>query len=66
MLHFSDGKTAVTYDRLTKNRDILKIIIDSFKDSVKPGKNIVDCCRRKHGFTAMATYVSSIHSRQAA
>ena len=36
-LHFPDNEAAVTGDRLAKIQNILQIIIDSFKNSVKFG-----------------------------
>lgn len=40
-LHFSDNTTARTKDRLNKLRNIVEAIVDTFKNTVKPGKNIV-------------------------
>ncbi|XP_066595467.1 piggyBac transposable element-derived protein 4-like [Prorops nasuta] len=40
-LHFSDDTTARTEDRLHKIRNIIEAIVDNFKSSIKPGKNIV-------------------------
>ena len=40
-LHFSNNETAIIDDRLGKIRNIVKIIVDSFKNAVKPEKNIV-------------------------
>lgn len=40
-LHFPDNTTARTEDRLHKIRIIIEAIVDNFKSSVKPGKNIV-------------------------
>lgn len=40
-LHFSDNTTARTEDRLNKIRNIVQAIVDTFKSSIKPGKNIV-------------------------
>lgn len=40
-LHFSDNTTARTEDRLNKIRNIVEAIVDTFKNAVKPGKNIV-------------------------
>ncbi|XP_048515560.1 piggyBac transposable element-derived protein 4-like [Athalia rosae] len=40
-LHFSDNTTARTEDRLHKIRNIIEAIVDNFKSSIKPGKNIV-------------------------
>ena len=40
-LHFSDNTTARTEDRLHKIRNIVETIVDTFKSSIKPGKNIV-------------------------
>ncbi|XP_017757888.1 PREDICTED: piggyBac transposable element-derived protein 4-like [Eufriesea mexicana] len=41
-LHFSDNATARTEDRLHKLRNVVDKIIRTFKDAVKPGKNITD------------------------
>lgn len=40
-LHFADNTTARTEDRLYKIRNIIETIVDSFKSSIRPGKNIV-------------------------
>ncbi|EQB62087.1 piggybac-derived 2 (agap012114-pa) [Vairimorpha apis BRL 01] len=40
-LHFADNTTARTEDRLYKIRNIFETIVDSFKSSIRPGKNIV-------------------------
>ncbi|XP_017795719.1 PREDICTED: piggyBac transposable element-derived protein 4-like [Habropoda laboriosa] len=40
-LHFSENTTARTEDRLYKIQNIIEAIVDTFKSSVKPGKNIV-------------------------
>ncbi|CAK9816530.1 PiggyBac transposable element-derived protein 4 [Anthophora quadrimaculata] len=40
-LHFSDNATARTEDRLHNLRNVVDKIIRTFKDAVKPGKNIV-------------------------
>lgn len=40
-LHFSNNETAIIDDRLNKIRKVMKIIVDSFNNAVKPGKNVV-------------------------
>lgn len=40
-LHFVDNTTAITEDRLYKIRNIIETIVNSFKSSIRPGKNIV-------------------------
>lgn len=40
-LHFADNTTVRTEDRLYKIRNIIETIVDSFKSSIRPGKNIV-------------------------
>lgn len=40
-LHFSDNTIARIEDRLNKIRNIVEAIVDTFKSSVIPGKNIV-------------------------
>lgn len=40
-IHFSDNATARTEDRLHKLRNVVDKILRTFKDAIKPGKNIV-------------------------
>ncbi|KAI4476185.1 hypothetical protein M0804_013804 [Polistes exclamans] len=40
-LHFSNNTTSRNEDRLNKIRDVIEAFVDTFRSSIRPGKNIV-------------------------